>query len=125
MPNGPTTYPTIAATVRDCASHVQGFYPASADQLDAAADGIDAMATELARTRRELADTDAVAAALRAQNSDVAAAFNRQAIVLDRLIAYADKQPCMCSEHEVRANVADPCDRCLALGRVLDEPVDQ
>lgn len=38
---------------------------------------------------------------------------------------YAAAQPCSCSEHEVRANVADPCDRCLILGRRLDEPVDQ
>ena len=68
----------------------------------------------------EVATTDA----LRAQLTDVSASYNRAAAMLDRLIAYADKQPCMCSEHEVRANVADPCDRCVALGRVLDEPID-
>ena len=159
MPNGPTAYPTLGATIREYVAGIDDFYPATQERLIKVADDVEAMAADLAKTRAELEDANSLARArlqvcdsqrtmietttehrnnansrylaevattdaLRAQLTDVSASYNRAAAMLDRLIAYADKQPCMCSEHEVRANVADPCDRCVALGRVLDEPID-
>jgi hypothetical protein len=160
MPEGRTTYPTLGEAIRSRAEHLDvRFFPDSHHDLLRLATMADELGVELARTRRELADMDALAAA-RLQvcdsqaamiatvteqrdnanrrylerdreaghwsqtHGELSAAYNRIADAAAVLVAYAEAQPCMCSEHEVRANVADPCDRCKALGRVLDEPVD-
>lgn len=139
MPHGPTSYPALGVSIHACARRLGSTFPATAEELHSHAADVDDMLVNLAKTRGELDDITKLASNRLAAMDDLrvelvnASTLTRVANqrVADRthkltaLVAYVDAQPCMCSEHELRNDPdAEPCDRCKALGRRNDEPVE-
>jgi hypothetical protein len=140
MPHGPTTSPALGDLIRTCAQRLAATFPATADELHSYGTEVDAVIVDLGEIRGELDDINRLAANRLAAMDDLRAELvNARTLtrianhrVADRthklaaLVAYVDAQPCTCSEHELRSDPdAEPCDRCKALGRRNDEPVEQ